>query len=81
MRLIERRASKTNSWLSATLEEQLDYFRREFWPTMSKGLPLEFAQSECMVKSSFQGWLGIDPTKEEQREALREAHRIYLSLQ
>ena len=81
MSLVERRASKTNSWRLATLEEQMDYFRREFWPTMSKGLPFEFVQSERMFKSMFKGWLGIELTKEERRESLKEARRIYLSLQ
>ena len=81
MRLIERRASKTNSWLSATREEQMDYFRREFWPTISRGLPLEFVHSECMFKSMFKGWVGIELTKEERQECLKEARRIYLSLQ
>jgi hypothetical protein len=80
-RLVEKRASKTNSWLLATLEEQMDYFRREFWPTMSRGLPFEFVQSECMFKSMFKGWVGIELTKEELQESLKEARRIYLSLQ
>ena len=79
--LVEKRASKTNSWRLATLDEQMDYFRREFWPTMSKGLPLEFVQSECMFESMFKGWVGIELTKEELHECLKEARRIYLSLQ
>jgi hypothetical protein len=79
--LVEKRASKTNSWRLATLEEQMDYFRREFWPTMSKGLPFEFVQSEWMFKSSFKGWLGIELTTEERRESLKEARRVCLSLQ
>jgi hypothetical protein len=48
---------------------------------MSKGLPLEFVQSECMFKTMFKGWVGIELTKEELQECLKEARRIYLSLQ
>jgi hypothetical protein len=81
IRLVEKRASKTNSWDLATPEERMDFFRKYYWPTISKGCPLEFVQSECMLKSMFKGWLGIKQTKEEQQEFVKEARRIYLSLQ
>ena len=59
----------------------MDYFRRDYLPTISSGLPLEFVRSECMFKSSFKSWLRIEQTKEERQEFLKEARRIYLNLQ
>jgi Family of unknown function (DUF5681) len=40
-RLVEKRASKTNSWTSATVEERFDYFRDFVWKDLSRRLPLE----------------------------------------
>ena len=79
-RLVEKRASKTNSWDLATPEQRMDHFRRYYWPTLSRGLPLEFVQSECMVKSSFKAFLGIEKTKEEWQEFRKEARRLCLHL-
>jgi hypothetical protein len=81
VRLREKRASRTNSWRLATPEEQMDYFRGYYWPTISRGLPLEFVQSECMFVSSFKSWFGIEKTKEEREEFLKEARNLCLSLQ
>jgi hypothetical protein len=59
----------------------MDHLRRYYWPTISKKLPLEFVQSEYMFRSSFQDWLGIEPTKEERQAFLKEARKVYLRLQ
>jgi hypothetical protein len=34
-----------------------------------------------MFKSSFQEWLGIESTKEERQAFVKEARKVYLSLQ
>ena len=81
VRLVAKRASKTNSWDLATLEERMDHLRRCHWPTISRDLPPEFVQSEYCFKSAFRHWLGIEPTEEEQQAFLTEAGKVYLSLQ
>ena len=55
VRLVEKRASKTNSWDLATLEERMDHLRRRHWPTICAkyDFPPEFVQSECYFKSTF----------------------------
>jgi hypothetical protein len=83
VRLVEKRASKTNSWDLATLEERMDHLRRCHWPTIyaKYDLPLEFVQSECYFKSIFYIWLRIEPTEEENQAFLTTAREVYLSLQ
>jgi hypothetical protein len=76
-RLIERRASRVNSWERATLEERKDYLRRNFWPTMSENLPPELARSELCFVSTFRRWLGIELTKEEDRALIREVREAF----
>jgi hypothetical protein len=53
VRLVEKRASKTNSWDLATLEERMDHLRRRHWPMICAkyDFPPEFVQSECYFKS------------------------------
>lgn len=82
VRLVEKRASKTNSWDLATLEERMDYLRRRHWPTICAefDFPPEFVQSEYCFKSVFHAWLRIEPTEEENQAFLTTA-REYLSLQ
>jgi hypothetical protein len=77
-RLVEKRASKTNSWTSATIEEQLDYFRKGPWRGLSQGRPLEVVQSEFMAKIAFNSMFGIEETKEERRDYPIEPCRRYL---
>jgi hypothetical protein len=81
VRLVAKRASKTNSWDLATFEERMDYLRRCHWPTISRDFPPEFVRSEYSFKSIFRLWLGIEPTEEEQEAFLTEARKVYLSLQ
>jgi hypothetical protein len=81
VRLVAKRASKTNSWDLATLEERMDHLRRCHWPTISRDFPPEFVQSEYCFKSIFRHWLGIEPTEEEQQAFLVEARKVYLRLQ
>jgi hypothetical protein len=81
VRLVAKRASQTNSWDLATLEERMDYLRRCHWPTISRDFPPEFVQSEYSFKSMFRLWLRIEPTEEEQEAFLTEARKVYLSLQ
>jgi hypothetical protein len=71
VRLVMKRASKTNSWDLATVEERMDYLRRCHWPTISRDFPPEFVQSEYCFKSIFRPWLGIEPTEEEEQAFLR----------
>ena len=59
----------------------MDYLRRCHWPTISRDFPPEFVQSEYCFKSTFRPWLGIEPTEEEQQAFLKEARKLYLSLQ
>jgi len=73
IRLVAKRASKTNSWEMATPQERIDYLRRTFWPTISKDVPAEFVQSDCMLKLYLRNWLGIEPTEEEQEALLAQA--------
>lgn len=79
--LVAKRASKTNSWDLATLEERIDYLRRCHWPTVSRDFPPEFVQSECCFKSIFHPWLGIEPTEEEQQAFVTQAREVFLRLQ
>jgi Family of unknown function (DUF5681) len=81
VRLVAKRASKTNSWDLATLEERMDHLRRCHWPTISRDFPPELVQSEYYFKSIFRHWLGIEPTEEEQQAFLVEARKVCLSLQ
>jgi hypothetical protein len=80
VRLVAKRASKTNSWDLATLEERMDYLRRYHWPTVSRNFPPEFVQSEYVFKSTFKDWSGIEPTEEERQTFLTEARKVYLNL-
>jgi Family of unknown function (DUF5681) len=77
-RLVEKRASKTNSWTSATLEVRMDYFQKVVWRRLSQGLPLEFSQSEFMARIAFNSLFGIRETEEERREFAIEPCRRYL---
>jgi Family of unknown function (DUF5681) len=81
VRLVMKRASKTNSWNLATLEERMDHLRRCHWPTISRDFPPEFVQSECCFKSIFRPWLRIEPTEEENQAFLTTAREVFLSLQ
>ena len=81
VRLVAKRASKTNSWDLATPEERMDYLRRCHWPTISRDFPPEFVQSEYCFKSIFQPWLRIEPTEEEQQAFVKQARKVFLSLQ
>jgi Family of unknown function (DUF5681) len=83
VRLVEKRASKTNSWDLATLEERMDHLRRCHWPTICAkyDFPPEFVQSECYFKSIFYIWLRIEPTEEENQAFRTTAREVYLSLQ
>jgi Family of unknown function (DUF5681) len=81
VRLVAKRASQTNSWDLATLEERMDYLRRCHWPTISRDFPPEFVQSEYSFKSMFRLWLRIEPAAEEREAFLTEARKVYLSLQ
>jgi hypothetical protein len=83
VRLVEKRASKTNSWGLATLEEGMDHLRRCHWPTICAkyDFPPEFVQSECYFKSIFYIWLRIEPTEEENQAFRTTAREVYLSLQ
>ena len=81
VRLVTKRASRTNSWELATLEERMDHLRRCHWPTISKNFPPEFIQSECCFKSIFRPWLRIEPTEEENQAFLTTAREVFLSLQ
>jgi Family of unknown function (DUF5681) len=83
VRLVEKRASKTNSWDLATLEERMDHLRRCHWPMMCAkyDFPPEFVQSECYFKSIFQPWLRIEPTEEENQAFIKTAREVFLSLQ
>jgi hypothetical protein len=55
VRLVEKRASKTNSWDLATLEERMDHLRRRHWAKICAkyDFPPEFVQSECYFKIDF----------------------------
>jgi hypothetical protein len=83
VRLVEKRASKTNSWDLATLEERMDHLRRCHWPMICAkyDFPPEFVQSECYFKSIFYVWLRIEPTEEENQAFLTSAREVFLSLQ
>jgi hypothetical protein len=83
VRLVEKRASKTNSWDLATLEERMDHLRRCHWPMICAiyDFPPEFVQSECYFKSIFHPWLGIEPTEDENQAFRTTAREVYLSLQ
>lgn len=81
VRLVTKRASRTNSWELATLEERMDHLRRCHWPTISKNFPPEFVQSECCFKSIFRPWLGIEPTEEEQQAFVTQALEVFLRQQ
>ena len=76
VRLVAKRASKSNSWDLATPEERMDYLRRCQWPAISRDFPPEFVQSEYCFKSTFRPWLGIEPTEEEQQAFLKEARKL-----
>ena len=78
IRLVAKRASKTNSWEMATPQERIDYLRRTFWPTISKDVPAEFVQSDCMLKLYLRNWLGIEPTEKEQEALLAQAREACL---
>jgi hypothetical protein len=82
VRLVEKRASRTNSWDLATLEERMDHLRRCHWPTICAkyDFPPEFVRSECYFKAIFHPWLRIEPTEEENRAFLSIARDVYLSL-
>ena len=79
VRLVAKRASKTNSWDSATPEERMDYLRRRYWPTICAkfDFPPEFVQSEYCFKSTFRPWLRIEPTEEEEQAFLKEARKLW----
>jgi Family of unknown function (DUF5681) len=83
VRRVEKRASKTNSWDLATLEERMDHLRRRHWPMICAkyDFPPEFVQSECYFKSIFGIWLGTEPTEEENQAFRTPAREVYLSLQ
>jgi Family of unknown function (DUF5681) len=81
VRLVAKRASKTNSWDLATLEERMDYLRRCHWPRISRDFAPEFVQSEYMFKAIFHIWLRIEPTEEEHQAFLKEARKVNGSLQ
>jgi hypothetical protein len=77
-RLVEKRASKTNSWTFATLEERRGLFFKFPRPWLSKGLPLEFVQSEFVAKIAFSSFFRIKETKYKRREFAIEPIRRYL---
>jgi Family of unknown function (DUF5681) len=79
VRLVAKRASKTNTWDLATV----DYLRRCHWPNVSRDcdFPPEFVQSECCFKSIFYIWLRIEPTEEENQAFLTTAREVFLNLQ
>jgi Family of unknown function (DUF5681) len=77
VRLVAKRASKTDSWDLATPEERMDYLRRCHWPTISRDFPPEFVQSEYCFKSTFRPWLGIEPTEEEEQAFLKQARKLW----
>lgn len=79
-RLVEKRASKTNSWTSAPLEERMDYFQKGPWRGLSQGLPLQFVQSQFVARIAFNSLFGIEETEEERREFAIEPFRRYLIL-
>jgi hypothetical protein len=81
VRLAGKRASKTNSWDLATMEERTDYLRRCHWPKISRDYPPELVQLEYCFKSVFRPWLGIEPTEQERQAFLTEARKVYLGLQ
>jgi hypothetical protein len=83
VRLVATRASKTNSWDLATLEQRMDYLRRFHWPTIcaKSDLPPEFVQSKYYFKSFFHPWLRIEPTEEENQAFLTTAREVFLRLQ
>jgi hypothetical protein len=74
--LVSKRASRINSWETATPQEQMDYLRRTVWPTISKDFPLAMVRSEFCFKSTLRSWLGIEPSEEEERAFLSEADEI-----
>jgi hypothetical protein len=80
-RLVAKRASKTNSWDLATLDERMDYLRRYHWPTVSRNFAPEFVQSEYVFKSTFKDWSGIEPTEEEKQAFLNERSKVRPGLQ
>jgi hypothetical protein len=80
VRLVAERASRTNSWNLATLEERMDHLRRCHWPTISSDFPPEFVQSECFFKLIFKPWLRIEPTEDEHQAFLIEARKVNLNL-
>ena len=75
--LVEKRASKTNSWEEATLEERKEYLRKHLWPAMSKGRPRELARSEYSFLATFRFCLNVEPTKEQERDFLIEARKAF----
>ena len=77
VRLVAKRASKTNSWDLAMPEERTDYLRRCEWPAISRGFPPEFVQSEYCFKSTFRPWLRIEPTEEEEQAFLKQARKLW----
>jgi hypothetical protein len=78
VRLVAKRASKSNSWDLATPEERMDYLRRREWPAISRDFPPEFVQSEYCFKSTFRPWLRIEPTEEEEQAFVTQAREVFL---
>jgi len=52
VRLVAKRASKTNSWDLATPEERMDYLRRRHWPTICA--KFEFSSGVHPIRILFQ---------------------------
>jgi hypothetical protein len=82
VQMVTKRASKTNSWDSATVEERIEYLRRYYWPEVCAkyDFPPELVQSESYFKSVFHPWLGIEPTEAENRAFLAEAREVFLNM-
>ncbi len=72
--LVLKRASKINSWETATTEERTEFLWREIWPSFCEDLrfPFAMARSELCFRSAFRSYLGIELTDEEQRELVKE---------
>jgi hypothetical protein len=76
-RLVTKRASRINSWERATQEERKEYFRKYFWPEMSKGLLPELARSELFFLAACRRWLGIELTKEQDQALFIEVREVF----
>jgi hypothetical protein len=75
--LVAKRASKTDSWEEATLEERKEYLRRYLWPEISKGLPRELAASEYCFLGAFRFCLKVELTQDQERAFAIEARKAF----